>query len=225
MTGLFGLLFIFLMLFRHAGACYRETAWDRDAKLRAIERGDLEYMTINGRSRLVSNNHKCTSHRTEFQGYEVVDLETGAKYYPNAIKAVKEMQNYKRFHSDEIKGTVYKYQPKVGYPIFVDYETEEPYFLAAYYVFCKRKEIVWFYTDFYTHTQFIRKSDIQLIYERQLREQGIEKEFFLVSSINPRTNHPTYSSRSDIGKDYDCFEPQYKETKPGSITEDLCKIN
>ena len=194
MVGGFGILLICIMIIRHIGGCIREANEDRQGRASELGADKGYYIGANASLKLRSDNRKVMMCRDRVKGRWLMDVRTlKCVSWIDKDEAIKGMREARAGGLQ--KGTVYEHHCGGGIAMFVDYATEEVYFLAEYRSCIKghNKKSTWVYVDFDTQTKAIRKSDLQLEVEAKLASEGKENPYYDISEINIETNdhaHP-----------------------------------
>lgn len=90
MVGGFGLLIIFVMLFRHFGAVIRENHIETVSKKDAINNGYDTYLSAKGGEKLVSNDHSSHTYLDPNKGSYVHDFVTNENHYTGWDRMLQE---------------------------------------------------------------------------------------------------------------------------------------
>ena len=190
----FGIVLLMLIIIRHIGACIVESMENERGKASNLGADMGYYFAGNGGLKLRNNNHSCIENRDSVKGRYVKDCVTGKMSYPEVERGIQEM----RFQRDTGKrvGTTFKWKPKTcGKTVYIDYDTEQIYYLAYYYnAEIRGRKGTWFYTDFATQTRAIRKSDRQIAYEKKFEADCERYKPYDISEISADTDFYAYPS-------------------------------
>lgn len=212
MVGGLGIIIIFVMIIRHIGACVREGHQNTYLKNHAIQNGYDTYYNANGNEVMLSNGHRCSSYLTSEFGREVTDLITKEKTYPQVQELYKE---YLAEKNKPHEGTVWKGRlPGVAqvYPVYIEYATDRLMRKVRVHPdFESGKFSCEFYTDFWTRSQVLRKTDSQIKEDENLKATGQTNRILPLSEIGQWFGKDSFS--------YDKYENKWKIANPLSINE------
>lgn len=182
MVGGLGIIIIFIMIIRHVGACVREGHQNTYLKNHAIQNGYDTYYNANGNEVLLNNGHRCYSVIDNEFGVERTDTVTGEKIYP----LVKELCNkYLAEKNKPHEGTVWKgHLSGIAqiHPVYIEYATDR--LMRKVRVFPSDDKFNFeFYTDFWTRTKVLRKTDAQIKKDNELIAKGMGDKVVDINDI------------------------------------------
>lgn len=209
MVGGLGIIIIFIMIIRHVGACVREGHQNSYLKNHAIQNGFDTYYNANGNEVLLNNGHRCYSFLDNEFGVERTDTVTGEKIYPQ----VQELCNkYFAEKNQSHEGTVWKGRMEGVaqiHPVYIEYATDRMMRKAR--IHPAGKYSCEFYTDFWTRSKVLRKTDAQIAEDERLRAVGLADKIVTLSEIEQGLGQDSLS--------YDKYNCKWKIATPLSINE------
>lgn len=203
MVGGLGIIIIFIMIIRHVGACVRENNHNQYLRNSAVQNNYYTYHNANGNEILLNNGHRCHTRITEEFGREVKDLITGEKAYPDVQKLYDQYCEDKRNKS--YTETVWKGRLK-NWDVYIDYSNDKMMRKVKLFPLDTNKLTCEFYTDFWTRTQVLRKTDNQIEIDKKLVAKGREDEVIPVNEIEQWFGKDHFS--------YDSYENKWKIATP-----------
>lgn len=167
--GIFGLVFLIFLIVRHFGACIKDNYHNHYLKNDAINKGYDTWMDATGHQRDIINNHRIITYNNSKYGIQKKDMETNQIYYAEIEKVLE------KFHQDKLKPHKENMWEGIiaGKPVYIDFNSEEIYQIVYIDDFSSGKMPCHFYTDFWTNTQVIKKTDNQLKKEEKNKNAKI----------------------------------------------------
>lgn len=173
MGGIVGIIFLIFILVRAIGGSIRDTYHNKYLKSSAKQKGYSTWMDTNGVNRDIITDHKTPYVYDNKIGLHREDIDTG-HIYTDEINQV--LTRFHKAKNEPHEGTVWQSQI-ARKMVYIDYNTE-----AIYQMVCVSpkwkdgniiKDFCYFYTDFWTNTEVIRKSDQQLEKEKTMKPSRI----------------------------------------------------
>ena len=192
-----GLLIILIVIIKHIGASIRDGVSNSQSRREAMAKGEKTYLDFNCSNRNVDDNHKVVVQYSSIVGKYRWDFKSNKLYLDGLREFINKYNNKKNINTSE--GTVWRGRVLgAQHDICIDSKTGELMLEASFYdPGNENKGPTRFYTDLWTRTKVIRKSDDQLSFWEKC---GSKNGHYSLEEIRNNKGKDAYFSKYGMWK-------------------------